>query len=437
MDAIFSREAHVRNMLRFESALARAEARAGVIPHEAASSIATACRSATFDVDELYEQGALAGTLAIPLVKSLTAQLDEEARGFVHWGATSQDVIDTATVLEMRDGLKLIIDGLFDITGTCATLADRHRQTLMPGRTLLQQALPITFGLKAARWIVLISRQVRALRDVQDDVLVVQFGGAAGTLAALGDAGPQVTEYLAEELDLAVPDLPWHAERDRIAVVASALGVVAGAIGKIATDVVLLAQSEVAELSESAAPGKGGSSTMPHKRNPTDATMALVASHLAIGVVPVLLGSMIQEHERAVGAWQAEWEAMPNLFRYTASAVDRLRSAVQGVEVHAETMRANLDQSGGLLMAEALTMALAQEIGRADAYTLVRSIHEQASEVGIDFQQAARADERLRSILSAESLDQLFDPTTYLGATDSYIDRALEGYRAIQQERER
>src|SRR5712691_8850944 len=250
MSAAFSPSAHVRGMLRFEAALAHAEALAGIIPQEAAAAIAANCREELFDVAALYREAAVAGTPAIPLVRMLTARVEGEARKFVHWGATSQDAIDTALMLQMRDGLDLLIAGLLDICAACATLAEKHRHTLMAGRTLLQQALPITFGLKAARWLALATRQVHTLRERREKALAVQLGGAAGTLAALGDKGLQVVELLAGELKLPAPDLPWHTERDRVAEIAAILGIVAGAMAKIASDVALLAQTEVGEVSE-------------------------------------------------------------------------------------------------------------------------------------------------------------------------------------------
>ncbi|MEA2527035.1 MAG: 3-carboxy-cis,cis-muconate cycloisomerase, partial [Thermomicrobiales bacterium] len=354
MIAAFSSEAHVRQMLAFEAALARAQARAGIIPSEAAEAIAAACRVETFDIASLYREAALAGTVAIPLVRMLTERVDGDAKRYVHWGATSQDAIDTALVMQMREGLDHILGNLLPVAAVCASLAERHRRTPMVGRTLLQQALPITFGLKAARWLGMLTRQVGRLRELRKRALVVQFGGAAGTLASLGDEGLRVTDLLADELGLTVPDLPWHAERDRIAEVAAALGVLAAGMAKIATDVLLLRQTEVGELSEVVVPGKGGSSAMPHKRNPVDATMALASARLAIGTVPVILGAMAQEHERAAGGWQAEWEALPNLFRYTASTVSRVREALEGIVVDPERMRANLELTGGSVMAEAL-----------------------------------------------------------------------------------
>jgi len=263
------------------------------------------------------------------LVRLLTARVAAEGRDFVHWGATSQDAIDTATVLQMRDGLLLLEGDLFRLGAACAALADGRRRTLMAGRTLLQQALPIPFGLKAARWLGLVTRQVRALRD-QRWALALQFGGASGTLAALGDQGLRVAELLAAELALALPDLPWHAERDRVAGIAAAVGVTAGAMAKVAQDVVLLAQTEVGEAAEARAPGKGGSSAMPQKRNPVDATLALAAARLAVGQVPVILAAMTQEHERAVGGWQAEWAAIPDLFRFAGGAAARRRGGARG-----------------------------------------------------------------------------------------------------------
>src|SRR6266513_2808325 len=268
MAAAFSLEAHVRGMLAFEAALALAEARDGIIPQDAANIIAGSCREDLFDVAALYREAELAGTPAIPLVRMLTSQIGDEAKKFVHWGATSQDAIDTALMLQMRDGIDLLVNGLLDVCAVCERLAEQHRHTLMAGRTLLQQAVPITFGLKAARWLAMAVRQVYALHEHRERTLAVQLGGAAGTLASLGDNGLQVVELLSEELGLPAPDLPWHTERDRVAEIAATLGVVAGSMAKIADDVALLSQPEVDEASEGAAPGKGGSSAMPQKHNP-------------------------------------------------------------------------------------------------------------------------------------------------------------------------
>jgi len=429
MSAIFSSEAHVQGILAFEAALARAEARAGIIPQEAAAVIAASCRIELFDVAALYREAAIAGTPAIPLVRILTAQVKGDAQKFIHWGATSQDAIDTALILQMRDGLDLLAEGLLGICAACATLAEQHRHTLMAGRTLLQQALPITFGLKAARWLALTVRQVRALRECRKKTLAVQLGGAVGTLASFGNNGLRVVELLAEELGLPVPDLPWHAERDRIAEIAGTVGVVAGAMSKIAGDVVLLAQTEVGEASESAVPGKGVSSAMPQKHNPVEAISAIASARLAVGEVPVILSAMAQEHERSAGGWQAEWMSIPNLFRFTASAVERVRGAIGGLQVDPVRMSANLDLTGGLIMAESLTMALALHVGRPEAQRIVKALCDRAISSGIHLRQAVREEEHVKTLLLPEEIDRALDPGKYLGSTDAFIDRALASYR--------
>ena len=291
MTATFSPKAHVQAMLSFEAALARAEADAGIIPHEAAISIAEKCNVELFDIAALYHEAVEAGTPAIPLVRVLTSKVQGDAQKFVHWGATSQDAIDTALMLQMRDGLSWLEKSLLHVCDSCATLAEHHRETLMVGRTLLQQALPMTFGLKAAQWLALATRQVDAVRMQWKHSLAVQLGGAAGTLASLGQDGPHVVELLAQNLRLPIPALPWHTERDRITEIGSPLGIVAGAMAKIAEDIVLLAQTEIGEVSEGSAPGKGVSSAMPHKHNPVDAISALASARLAIGAVRILLSA--------------------------------------------------------------------------------------------------------------------------------------------------
>jgi 3-carboxy-cis,cis-muconate cycloisomerase len=431
MSAVFSSEAHVRGMLAFEAALAQSEAHAGIIPQEAANTIAARCSEELFDVAALYREAAVAGTPAIPLVQELSARVGGDAQKFVHWGATSQDAIDTALMLQMRDGLDLLVDGLDGVCAACAFLAEQHRHTLMAGRTLLQQALPITFGLKAARWLALALRQAHALRECRKRTLAVQLGGAAGTLASLGDKGLRVVELLAAELGLPAPDLPWHTERDRVAEIAGVLGVVAGAMAKVAQDVALLAQTEVGEASEGAASGKGGSSAMPQKHNPVDATSAIASARLAIGVVPVILSAMAQEHERAVGGWQAEWVAIPNLFRFTASAVERVRGAVGDLEVDPARMRSNLDMTGGLIMAESLTMVLAAHLGRPEAQRIVKTLCERATRSGVHLHEVAMEEVQVHTILSLEEIDRAFDPREYLGSTDAFIDRALASYREV------
>jgi 3-carboxy-cis,cis-muconate cycloisomerase len=435
MAAVFSLEAHVRGMLAFEAALARSEARAGIIPQDAADIIANRCREDVFDVAALYREAEVTGTPVIPLVRMLTEQIGDEAKKFVHWGATSQDAIDTALMLQMRDGIDLLVNGLLDVCEGCEKLAERHRDTLMAGRTLLQQAVPITFGLKAARWLAMVVRLVHALHEHRERSLVVQFGGAAGTLASLGDKGIQVVDYLVGELKLAAPDLPWHSERDRIAEIAGTLGVVAGAMTKIANDVALLAQTEIGEATGGAMPGKGGSSVMPQKHNPVDATFAIASARLAIGEVSVILSVMTQEHERAVGGWQAEWVALPNLFRYTSGAVEHVRGMMSGLKVDPARMSANVELTQGLIMAESLTMALAPHVGRLEAQRLVKTLCDRAVKLGVHLREVVLEEGEVLGILSLEEVDRALDPSAYLGSANVFIARALAAYREIQQSR--
>lgn len=432
MAEVFSLEAHVRGMLAFEASLARAEARVGIIPEIAANVIASKCDVDLYDVAALYRDAEAAGTAVIPLIRLLAEQCGDEAKSFVHWGATSQDAIDTALVLQMRAGLDLLVKGLFDVCEACKKLVEQYRDTLMAGRTLMQQAVPITFGLKAARWLAMLVRQVSALREQRKRSLAVQLGGAAGTLASLGDKGIQVADYLAEELGLAVPDLPWHSERDRVAVIAGTLGVVAGTMAKIATDVALLAQTEIGEASEGAMPGKGGSSAMPQKHNPVDATFAIASARLATGEVSVILSAMTQEHERAAGGWQAEWVAIPNLFCYTAGAVEHVRRMMSGLKIDRARMNANMEMTQGLIMSESLMMALAFHIGRPEAQRMVTILCERAVKSGVHLRQAVLEEDSVLTILSVEEIDRALDPGAYLGSMGVFIERALVSYREVK-----
>jgi 3-carboxy-cis,cis-muconate cycloisomerase len=432
-DRIFSAAAHVGQMLRFEAALAQAEARVGMIPSDAAAAIAGACRVELFDVPTLERDAVHAGTIAIPLVQQLIARVDIAARPYVHWGATSQDAIDTALVLQMREGVEMLVGDLTAAGDGLAVLAETHRMSVMPGRTLLQQAVPITFGLKAARWLSAVARQIATLRALRRDALVLQFGGAAGTLAALGTNGEAVAQHVAAQLELTLPDLPWHAERDRPAGVVAALGVTAGTIAKIARDLVLLAQTEVAEVAEGAAPGKGTSSAMPQKRNPVDAMNAIAAAQLAIGTVPVVLTAMAQEHERGAGGWQAEWTAIPDAFRHTMRAAAHLRRALSALDVRTDRMRVNLEEAAGALMAESLSTALAAHVGRPEAMRVTSGLVERAVRESLTLREAAARDTHVSALLPPPELDRALDPAAYLGSTSAFIDRALRAWRDMRQ----
>lgn len=428
VEDLFSDRARVQSMLDFEAALARAEARMGVIPEPAAPAIAAKCRAELFDTDALSRATALAGNPAIPLVKQLIALVgmdDKEAMRFVHWGATSQDAIDTGFVLQLRRALGRIEAELEKLSGALAQLAGKHRASVLAGRTWMQQALPTTFGLKAAGWLDAVDRHRIRLGDVRRRVLVVQFGGAVGTLAALGNKGIEVAKALGEELHLAVPDLPWHAHRDRVAEVATTLGLCTGTLGKIARDISLLMQTEVAEVFEPAGEGRGGSSTMPHKRNPVTSAVVLAAATRVPGLVSSMLSTMVQEQERGLGGWHAEWETMPELIGLAAGALHHLAETVPGLEIDISRMGENLDVTRGLIFAEAVQMALAREVGRMAAHERIEAACQRARAERRHLREVLAEDATVAKHLTKTDLERLFDPRQYLGVADDLIDRVL------------
>jgi 3-carboxy-cis,cis-muconate cycloisomerase len=337
--AAVSDEAWLEAMLEVERALAAAEARAGVIPSEAAKAIAGACRAERFDAAALGDAGRAPGNPVEPLVRALQDAVGEEAADDVHRGATSQDILDTAAMLVSRRALDQILETLDAVAGECARLAEDHRSTPVAGRTLLQQAVPTTFGLKAAGWLAGVVEARRGLRRIRDEGLAVQLGGAAGTLAALGEAGPEVARLLADELGLHEAP-PWHTNRARIAELGAALAVAAGAVAKIGLDVALMSQTEIGEVAEAEG---GRSSAMPHKRNSVGSVLAVACARQVNGHVSVLFAAMPQEHERAAGAWHAEWPALSGALAFTAGAADGARRALSGLQVDPERMRANLE----------------------------------------------------------------------------------------------
>lgn len=431
VSAIFSSRGRVESMLRVEAAIAAAEADVGLVPREAAATIAAACDVDLFDILALEREGAVAGTLVIPLVRHLTELVSEEARGWVHVGATSQDVLDTALMLQAREGLEAIEEELREVGEACAVLAQEHVATVMPGRTLLQHATPITFGLKAAHWLGSATRQLRRLAELRE-ALPLQLGGATGTLAALGAEGEGITERVADELGLIVPDLPWHTDRDVVAHITGSLAITAGAMAKIAMDVALSMQTEVAEMTEAAEAGAGSSSTMPQKRNPVRAPAAIAAARLAAGAATIVLGGLAQEHERGLGSWHAEWVAVPDVFRYSAGAVEHVRAIVQGIQVDPERMRTNIEAGGGLSMAEALVTAATASLGRDEAFRVVARLCEQVVKERIDLRQAAHRDEAIRRALSPEEIDAALDPGSYLGSTARFVSGAVQRFRDLR-----
>jgi 3-carboxy-cis,cis-muconate cycloisomerase len=337
--------------------------------------------------------------------------------------------MDTAASLVACRALVPVLDDLHAAAGECAGLAGRHRATVMAGRTLGQQALPITFGLKAAGWLVALDEATAALARIRGERLAAQLGGAAGTLASLGPDGVEVARWYAAELGLAEPVLAWHTNRVRVAELAGALGVAAGVLGKLALDVTLLAQTEVAEVTEPATGGRGGSSTLPHKRNPVGAVLVTAAARRVPGLVATLLGAMAQEHERATGAWHAEWEPLAELLRLVGGAAARTRELLAGLEVHPDRMRAGLEVTGGQLLAEPVAAALAGALGRIPAQDLVRRLSRQAAGTGRPLGEVLAEDPTVRSHLEEADIDRLLDPEGYLGSAGQFIDRALAAHQ--------
>jgi 3-carboxy-cis,cis-muconate cycloisomerase len=417
--------AWVQALLDAEAALAGAEADCEVIPRAAAQAIAAACQADRFDPVALGRAGRPDGNPVLPLVAALRAAVPEWARSFVHWGATSQDMLDTAAVL-VADRTAALVDGhLRRGAGVCAGLARAHAATLMVGRTILQQALPITFGLKAAGWLAGVD-DARAQLEMARSRLAVQLGGAAGSLASLGSSGPAVVHAFAGRLQLAEPVLPWHTARQRVAGLAGALGTVAGTAAKICSDVVLLAQNEVGEVTDAAS---GRSSTLPNKRNPAVAVSVVAASRRAHALVPVLFSTLVAEHERAVGGWQAEWESLSELLALAGGAASGAAAVLAGMEVHPATMAANLEAAGGVLLAERVALTVAALTGdQAGARQAVNRAAEDAAHPPDAFAEALTRDPLVGSVLSRSQIDELLDPSGYLGASTIWIERALAAH---------
>jgi 3-carboxy-cis,cis-muconate cycloisomerase len=415
-------------MLDFEAALARAEAATGVIPASAADPIANACKAGAFDLSALAEAATRSGNLAIPLVKALTADVakaDTDAARYVHWGATSQDVIDTAAMLGLRAAIGALLSDIDRAIAGFAKLARQHRDTAVVARTWLQHALPMPFGLKLAEYAAALHRSRLRLQRLRKEVLALQFGGAAGTLAALGDKGLLVAERLAQELKLSLPDAPWHTHRDRIAEAASVFAIVAGTCGKIARDVSLMMQTDVAEAFEPSGEGRGGSSTMPHKRNPVAAATALAAATMAPNLAATIFAAQVQDHERSAGPWHAEWPTLPMLQLATSGALAAIVDIAEGLEVNAARMRVNLDATHGLIMAEAVTMALAEKVGKSEAHHLVEAASKKAVADKKDLRDVLTKDSKITAHLDTDRITKLFEPMAYQGVSQALIDRLL------------
>ncbi|GAB3418496.1 class-II fumarase/aspartase family protein [Flindersiella endophytica] len=413
-------------MLEAEAALVAAQAEAGLVPADAAERIARTCRELDLDVAALGVAAAEAGTPVVPLVKDISAAVSDADADYVHLGATSQDIVDTAMMLVVSRNLQEIRGQLETSAEVAAGLAATHRRTVMAGRTLLQQAAPTTFGLLAAGWLAGLDSVADHLLDVRENHLAVQLGGAVGTLASLEDRGLSVLAAYSSGLGLAEPAVPWHTERSRVAQVACALGEAAGVAGKIARDVVLLSQNELGEVHEARRPGRGGSSTLPHKRNPVAAVTVSALAQQAPGLVATLLSAMPHELQRAAGAWQAEWGPLDDLLQVVHGAADSLRECLSGLEVDTERMRANVDAGGSRLLAEALSTGLRPVLGRRMAQRLVTAAGQEAVATGVPVASVLAG--RPEISLSRGEIEALQDPMGYLGAAEAFVDRALAAH---------
>ncbi|PKH82432.1 3-carboxy-cis,cis-muconate cycloisomerase [Pseudomonas sp. Choline-02u-1] len=434
MREVFCDQGRVQAMLDFEAALARAEARVGLVPASAVAPIMAACDAGLYDFAALGEAIATAGNSAIPLVKALgklIASSDAEAERYVHLGATSQDVMDSGLVLQLRQALLLIENELAQLADSLAVQAQRFATTPLAGRTWLQHATPVTLGMKIAGWLGAVTRSRQRLQELKPRLLVLQFGGASGTLAALGQHALPIAEALAEELQLSLPEQPWHTQRDRIVEFGAVLGLIAGSLGKLGRDISLLMQTEAAEVFEPAAPGKGGSSTMPHKRNPVGAAVLIGAATRVPGLVSTLFSAMPQEHERSLGLWHAEWETLPEICCLVSGSLQQARLLADGLEVDAARMSRNLELTQGLVLAEAVSIVLAQRVGRDTAHHLL----EQCCKRAVAEQRHLRAvlgdEPQVTAELSDAELDDLLNPAHYLGQAHVWVERAVAEHNAL------
>ncbi|MGO9006389.1 MAG: 3-carboxy-cis,cis-muconate cycloisomerase [Beijerinckiaceae bacterium] len=438
--AVFSDDSTLRQMCRFEIALAEAEGEAGAIPAGAAANIAATLEAYELPRgdarEKLFADAAKAGTLAIPFIKLLTAAVrtcEPEAASFVHFGATSQDVIDTALMLQLAEAIALLEPDLDRLCAAAAKLARTHRDTLMLGRTLLQPAVPITFGLKSAQWLVAGFESRTRLARIKPEVLVPQFGGAAGSLGSLGGKGIDVARRLVAHLPglhAAQLLLPWHTRRGGLVALACEIGILTGICGKIARDISLLMQLEVAEAFEPTEAGRGGSSALPHKRNPVRSMQTLAAAERVPMLVGQLTAGMVQEHERALGAWQAEWSAIPELFKLAAGALANMAATLEGLQVMPERMRQNLDALQGLPAAESFLITLAAKLGRGEAHELVEAASRAVAAGLGSLAEVLAADPRVTPHLDRDEIARLADPQNALGSAGAFVDAALATWQA-------
>jgi 3-carboxy-cis,cis-muconate cycloisomerase len=424
MRSVFSDDNLLKCYVEAEVALAVAQGRLGVIPREAADAIARLAPSVVLDRDALKHEAENVGYPILGLVRQLSEKLGEAGR-YVHWGATTQDIMDTATVLQIRAGLQVVERDLGAVATTLARLAQRHRDTPMPGRTHLQQALPITFGYKCAVWLSMIDRHAERLRELTPRVLVAQFGGAAGTLASLGDKGLGVRREYARELDLGDPPITWHVARDAVAETVNLLALVTGSLGKIGFDIMLMMMTELGEAFEPFASHRGASSTMPQKRNPISSEVLVANAKAVRQHAGLMLDAMIQDFERATGPWHVEWMAVPESFILTAGSLAQAKFMLEGLVVDESRMRRNLDLSQGLIVAEAVMMGLAPHLGRQNAHDIVYAACREALGQGRSLLDVLKENPAVSGALAPDRLRALCDPAAYLGMAPGMADQVV------------
>jgi 3-carboxy-cis,cis-muconate cycloisomerase len=428
INAFFTDEALIQAMLDFEAALATAQAHEGLIPTEAALAIEAQCHAQLIDFQQLRHDVALGGNACIPLIKQLTALVksqNTEGGKFVHYGATSQDVIDTATVLQAKKALQLIDNQLITLIEQLTQLADTHRDTVMIGRSFMQLARPISFGLKVATWLDGIFRTKKKVEQLLSENFALQLGGAVGNLSSMGEKGMAVAAKMTDILGLKLPLMPYHTQRDRFVEIASTLGILTGNLGKIAKDISLLMQTEISEVSEPSGVGKGGSSTMPHKRNPVSCIAILANAQRVPTLVSTMFASMIQDHERATGAWHAEWETLTDIIKLTGGALNQALVLTNGLEINVERMRQNLENTEGLIYAENISLALSEKIGKTEAHELVEKWCKKALEKGVHLKVFVSDKKEILEHFTPSQLDDLFDPKNSLGLSNLLIDNVL------------
>ncbi|MET4697702.1 3-carboxy-cis,cis-muconate cycloisomerase [Constrictibacter sp. MBR-5] len=429
MRDVFADEALVQRYLDVEAALARVQARLGIIPQAAADAITAKADVATIDMAQMQRETEIVGYPILPLVHQIAHTVEGGAGQYAHWGATTQDIMDSATALQIRAALDLVGADLDAVAGILADLAAKHRDDAMPGRTHLQHALPVTFGYKCAVWLSSIERHRERLAELRPRVLVGSFAGAAGTLASLGDQGLAVSDALAAELGLGRASMPWHVARDGIAEAICFLGLVTGTLGKIATDVMLMMATETQEAYEPFVKGRGGSSTMPQKRNPISCELMLAAAKVVRQHAALGLDAMVTDFERATGPWHVEWLVVPEAFILTAGALNQARFMLAGLEVNTARMRQNLDMTSGLIVSEAVMMGLAPALGRQNAHDVVYDACRIAAKDGRPLYDVLRETPDLQGKLTDEDLRRLTDPANYLGEAPRMIDRFLASRR--------